>query len=314
MSLARWLREWLLPAVRSLAGALLTLVVVVALCLALLRQVPGGPFDSERLAPPEVQAALAARYRLDAPYWVQLGDYLGNAAQGDFGPSFQQADFNVAELIGAALPLTLGFGGGALLLALFLATLSGTAAGWQRGRVRRAADTLAGVLQATPKFVLGPLLVAWLALGWGWLPVSGYDQGPQGWILPVLTLALPQWAWLHRVVQQQVQAIRTSPSWRAALARGRHGWTLLRGDVLPLLWPRLSGASAPAAIALLTGSAVVEQVYAIPGMGRLLLNGAINRDYTLVLGVVVVSAALLLALGWLLEVWQRWLDPRLRPR
>lgn len=307
-------RRWLLAPLRGLVGAGLTLVAVIALCLALLRQVPGGPFDTERLAPAEVQAALAARYRLDQPYWVQLGDYLGNAVRGDLGPSFQQADFTVAELIAAALPLTLAFGSAALLLAVLLALLSGSAASWHAGRTARATGALANLLQATPKFVLGPLLVAGLALGLGWLPVSGHGQGAAGWVLPVLTLALPQWAWLHRVVAQQMHSIRNALPWRAALARGRSGWTLLRRDALPLLWPRLSAASVPVAIALLTGSAVVEQVYAIPGMGRLLLNGAINRDYTLVLGVVTVSAALLLLLGWWLDLLLCWLDPRLRPR
>jgi oligopeptide transport system permease protein len=310
---ALWSR-WLWPGLRDLGGALLTLVLVIALCLALLRQVPGGPFDAERLAPPEVQAALAARYRLDQSYWVQLGDYLGHAVQGDLGPSFQQADFNVAELIAGALPLTLAFGAAALLLAVLLALASGIVAGWREGWAARGGQALASVLQATPKFVLGPLLVGWLALAWGWLPVSGHGQGAAGWILPVLTLALPQWAWLHRVVAQQMAALRRSLPWRAAVARGLVGSALLWQFALPLLASRVAASGAPVAIALLTGSAVVEQVYGIPGMGRLLLSAAINRDYTLVLGVVAVSAGLLLAVGWLLEALQRWLDPRLRPR
>lgn len=310
---ALWTR-WLAPSLRDLGGALLTLVLVVALCLALLRAVPGGPFDSERLAPPEVQAALAARYQLDQPYWVQLGDYLRRAAVGDFGPSFQQADFSVAELMAAALPLTLAFGAAALVLAVLLALVSGMVAGTRGGWAARLGDSAASVLQATPKFVLGPLLVGWLALAWGWLPVTGHGQGAAGWVLPILTLALPQWAWLHRVMTQEMLSLRRSAPWRAALARGLAGSRLLRQLALPLLVSRLAASGAPVAIALLTGSAVVEQVYGIPGMGRLLLNAAVNRDYTLVLGVVTVSAGLLLLVGWLLELLQRWLDPRLRPR
>lgn len=293
-------------------GACLTLIVVIALCLLLLRSVPGGPFDQERMAPPEVQLALAQRYRLDQPFMVQLSDYLAALLRGDLGPSFQQSDFTVNQLLASALPLTLQLGGLALLVAMLMALLSASIAAGSRIGVRRGLSAMATLLQATPKFVLGPLLVLWLALAWRWLPVGGYGTGSIGLVLPILTLALPQWAWLHRVCLAQLQSIRGSAAWQAqrALGAGRRAlWWKLS---VPLLLPRLSVLSLPAAIALLSGSAVVEQVFAIPGMGRLLIQGALNRDYTVVLGVVTVTAALVLLLGLLTDLSARWLDPRLR--
>lgn len=297
----------------DLLSALATLVCVIALCLALLRMVPGGPFASEKAAPPEVQAALAERYGLDRAYLQQLGDYLLGVARGDFGPSFQQVDFSVGELIGQALPITLTLGVSALLLSLLLAALSAWLAAAQAARFPdRVLAVMSLAAQAMPKFVLAPLLVLWLAILWRWLPATSYDQGWQGWILPVLSLAIPQWAWLHRIARSALLETQASTAWRAASGRGRslhQRWLGLGGR---LLWPRLLNAAQPAAIALLTGSAVVEQVFALPGLGRLLVESALNRDFTLLLGTVSVSTALVLAIGWLSQVLVRALDPRLR--
>lgn len=299
---------------QRLLGLLCTLVAVIALCLLLLRNVPGGPFDQERMAPPEVQAALAERYRLDLPFHQQLGAYLEGLLRGDLGPSFQQADFTVSELLAAALPLTLQLGGLSLLLAILLAISSASLAALYGRSLPALLGSLATLLQATPKFVLGPLLVLWLALAWRWFPVGGHGTGAAGLVLPVLTLALPQWAWLHRVCLAQLQAVQGSAAWQAQRAQGHARLAMWRGLAWPLLAPRLCSASLPAAIALLSGSAVVEQVFSIPGMGRLLIQGALNRDYTVVLGVVSVTAALVLLLGVLADLGARWLDPRLRSR
>jgi oligopeptide transport system permease protein len=298
---------------RTLSAAI-TLVVVIGLCLALLRSVPGGPLDQERLAPPEVQAALAERYGLDLAFHQQLYRYLNALMHGDLGPSFQQADFSVNELLQSALPLSLQMGGLALLLAGLMALSSASLAMRDTSVLSPMLTTLATLLQATPKFVLGPLLILWLALAWRWFPVTGYGTGMLGLVLPILTLALPQWAWLHRVCLAELINTQDSTAWRAERARGAGALALWRQLAWPLLLPRLSIAVLPASIALLSGSAVVEQIFSIPGMGRLLIQGALNRDYTVVLGVVSVTAALVLLLGLLSDLCARWLDPRLRSR
>lgn len=297
---------------RRLALAAVSLVVLVALCLALLRAVPGGPFDQERLAPPEVQAALAARYALDRSYPEHLWHTLSGLLRGDLGPSFQQSDFTVEQLIGQALPLSLKLAGWAMGLAILLAVLSSQHAARSPGPPRLAWGSLATLLQATPKFVLGPVLILWLAVAWQVLPVAGYGMGWQGQVLPVLTLALPQWAWLHRVCLSEWQQVRRTPGWQAQRALGRPASVLWWGYGLRLLWAPLCRWCQPVLIALCSGSAVVEQLYGIPGLGRLLVQGAINRDYTVVLGVVCVTGLLVLLIGWLVDALVLLLDPRQR--
>ncbi|GMU43206.1 MAG: ABC transporter permease [Xanthomonadales bacterium] len=295
-----------------LATTAATLVLLAVTCLALLRAVPGGPFDQEKLAPPEVQAALAARYRLDQPFWVQAGDYLGGALRGDLGPSFQYADYSVTELLAAALPITLWLGGLAALLALALATaIGGLAAGWPGGP--RLAS-LAGLLAlAMPKFVLAPLLVLLFALSLRWLPSAGFGwDTPATWVLPVLSLALPQAALLLRVLVENLQAALASPPCIAALARGYGRARVVWRHALPLAAAQSLGFLGPVLVALLTGSAIVETVFAIPGLGRTLVGAALNRDYTLLLGAVLCVALIVAAINLVVDLLQWGLDPRVR--
>lgn len=289
-----------------------TLLVLAVTCLALLRAVPGGPFDQEKLAPPEVQAALAARYRLDQPFWTQVGDYLGAALRGDFGPSFQYADYSVAELLATALPITLVLGGLAALLAL---TLAGGGAGLlagRRGGLRLA--SWSGLLAlALPKFVLAPLLVLCFALTLRWLPSAGFAwDAPASWVLPVLSLALPQAALLLRVLAENLQAALASPPCVAALARGYGRARVVWRHALPLAAAQSLGFLGPVLVALLTGSAIVEIVFAIPGLGRTLVGAALNRDYTLLLGAVLCVAVIVATINLLVDLLQWWLDPRVR--
>lgn len=300
---------WLL---RRLLTTLATLVALVIVCLALLRAAPGGPFDQEKLAPPEVQAALAARYRIDQPFWVQVGDYLGNAAHGDLGPSFQYADYSVQELIQAAAPITLTLGGLAALLALITAIplaclLAPTRAG-------QAFTSFAGLLAlAVPKFVLAPLLILLFAVVLRWLPAGGFDWlQPRTWVLPVASLALPQFAVLLRALGENLKAALDSAPVLAARARGYAPTRVIWRHALPLALTQTLGFLAPVLVALLTGSAIVEQVFAIPGLGRYLVSAALNRDYTLLLGAVLTVACIVALINLAIEILQYALDPRVR--
>lgn len=293
---------------RRLAASGLALLLVLLLSFVLLRLAPGGPFDSERQAPPEVIAALEAHYGLDQPWATQFGQWLGDVLRGDLGPSFQYPGRQVSSLIGDALPLTLGLGAVALLLALLssvplalLATRPGMA--WPLG-------LLAQLLLIVPKFVWAPLLILLFAVSWQWLPAGGWDGGPTRAVLPVLTLAAPQLGVLLSALMQGLREAGHSEALLAARARGLPESTLLWSHALPLALPLLAACLPTVSIALFTGSAIVEQVFGLPGLGRLLVQAAINRDYTLVLGCVLVVSLLVALVNLLCEFVQRWLDPR----
>lgn len=295
-----------------LATTALTLLALVVLCLGLLRAVPGGPFDQEKSAPPEVQAALAARYRLDQPFWVQVSDYLSGAVRGDLGPSFQYSDYSVQELIASAAPITLLLGALAALLALLWAIPAACLLALRSGGLR-VASWASLLALAIPKFVLAPLLVLLFALHLGWLPAAGFEwAAPRTWVLPVLSLALPQFAVLLRALSENLRAAMDSPPVIAAMARGYRPARVIWVHALPLALLQTLGFLGPVLIALLTGSAIIEMVYSIPGLGRYLVSAALNRDYTLLLGAVLTVAVIVALINLFIEALQYLLDPRLR--
>ena len=292
--------------------ALLTLWLLATLCFVLLRAAPGGPFDSEKAAPPEVQAALAARYRLDRPLVAQYGAWLGDVLHGDLGPSFQYPDYTVNQLVGQALPVSALNGALALLLALALGVPLGTWAALRAGSwLDRALMLVAGLGLAVPKYVVAPLLVLLFSVTLHWLPAGGWGE-PGNLVLPVIALALPNLAYCARLTRASMLDVLGAEYLAAARARGLSEARLLFAHALrPALLPVVAWLS-PALINIVTGSAVVEQVFGIPGMGRFFVQGALNRDYTLVLGVVLVVGALIVLINALVDALRAWMDPRLR--
>lgn len=294
-----------------LLEALVTLWLLATLCFVLLRAAPGGPFDTEKSAPPEVQVALAEQFRLDQPLIVQYGAWLSDVARGDLGPSFQYPDYTVNQLIAQALPVSLLNGGLALLLALLVGIPLGVFAALRAGRwMDRTLMLLAGLGLAIPKFVAAPLLVLLFAVTLNWLPAGGWGEW-QNIVLPVIALALPNLAYCARLTRASMLETLSADYLRAARARGFSESRLLFSHALkPALLPVVAWLS-PALINVVTGSAVVEQVFGIPGMGRYFVQGALNRDYTLVLGVVLVVGALIVLINTLVDLLRAWLDPRL---
>lgn len=297
--------------------AFITLWLLATLCFVLLRAAPGGPFDTEKAAPPEVQAALAAQYRLDRPLPAQYAAWLGDVARGDLGPSFQYPDYTVNRLVATALPVSALNGGLALLLALALGIPVGV---WAACRAGRWSDRLlmfgAGLGLAVPKFVAAPLLVLLFAVTLHWLPAGGWGGTPieslRSMVLPVIALALPNIAYCARLTRASMLETLSADYLRAARARGLSETRLLFAHALrPGLLPVAAWLS-PALINVVTGSAVVEQVFGIPGMGRYFVQGALNRDYTLVLGVVLVVGALIVLINLLVDALRGWMDPRLQ--
>ena len=300
--------------VRRLLLFVPTLWAIATLTFFLMRLAPGGPFNAERDVPQAARAALAQKYGLDRPLAVQYVTFLGRAARLDFGPSYKFPTRQVREIILEGFPVSAELGGWALLVALLAGIPLGIIAAQ---RQNTAADTavmavaLAGV--SVPSFVLGPLLVLVFSLGLAWLPPALWE-GPPSRVLPVLTLSAAYVAYVARLTRAGMLEVLRQDFIRTARAKGlpervvvlRHA---LRLGLLPVL-----SYLGPAAAAVIMGSLVVEQVFAVPGLGRYLVYGAFNRDYTLVMGVVLFYAGFLMALNLLVDVAYAWLDPRVELR
>ena len=301
-------------AIRRLVGAVPTLLVIVTAAFFLMRLAPGGPFDDEQTLAPEIAANLEAAYGLDQPILVQYRNYLGGLLRGDLGPSFRYKDFEVSELIARGLPITAGLGAAALLLAVIAGVPLGMLAGRRRNRTSDhlvMGVALAGI--AVPNFVVAPLFALVFGVLLGWLPVSGWESGNLRYaILPVITLALPVIAYIARLTRGSLLEVLQAPHIRTARAKGLSESRILwRHAFKPTILPVVSFLG-PAAAALLTGSLVVEQIFGLPGVGRYFVQGAVNRDYTLVMGMVVFYAVLIVLLNLLVDLAYGWLDPRIR--
>jgi oligopeptide transport system permease protein len=297
-----------------LLGCLPTLFCIVTISFFVVRLAPGGPFDQEQALPPQIRANLDRLYGLDQPLGVQYLHYLNGLAHGDFGPSFKLRDFSVSELIAEGLPLSLTVGAAAMVLAVLLGISLGVAGALRRNTAADYGITTLVVLGvAIPSFVTGPLFALVFGLYLHWLPVAGWEPGePRYLILPVLTLALPIMAYVARITRGSLLEALRANYVRTARARGLGEIRVLwRHALRPALLPVVSYLG-PAAAYAVTGSLVVETVFGLPGTGRYLVQGAINRDYTLVMGMITVYGALTLALNLIADIVYGWLDPTVR--
>lgn len=301
-------------AIRRIATLVPTLFVIVTLSFVVIRLAPGGPFDEEQAVAPEIRANLERAYGLDAPLPVQYVRYLNGLVHGDFGPSFKFKDFTVGELIAQGLPISLTLGLSAVLLAVLFGVPLGTLAALRQNRptdfgVRSV--TVLGI--ALPGFVIGPLFALVFGLYLQWLPVAGWEAGdPRYLVLPILTLALPVTAYVTRITRASFLDVMRANHVRAARAKGIGEFRVIwRHSLRPALMPVVSYLG-PAIAAVMTGSLVVETLFALPGTGRYLVQGAINRDYSLVMGMIVVYGSFTLVCNLIADLVYSWLDPRVR--
>ena len=297
-----------------LAGAVPTLFIIVTLAFFLIRAAPGGPFDQEQTLPPEIMANLQRAYGLDQPIWTQYGRYLAAVLHGDFGPSFKYKDFSVTELIGQGFPVTLELGSIAMGLALILGVPIGTFAALHHNRAADyAAMSLAVVGIAIPSFVVLPFLGLLFGIYLHWLPVAGWEPGSiRHLALPVVALALAPLSVIARLVRGSMLEVLRSHFIRTAFAKGLPLHTVLvRHALRPALLP-VASYLPPAVASIMTGSLVVESIAGLPGIGRYMVQGALNRDYTLVMGMVIIYSTLLIVMGLLVDLLYAWLDPRIR--
>ena len=297
-------------------GAIPTLLLVIALAFMMVHAAPGGPFDDERVLPADVEANIAAAYHLDEPLPKQFARYLGGLVQGDLGPSYRYRDYTVAELIGSAFPLSLKLGAMAMALALIIGVTAGTEAALRQGsRIDRTVMAFSMTGISIPVFVIAPILVLLFAVKLHWLP-AGWSgaSGPGRYVLPVITLALPQIAYIARLTRASMIDVLGRDFIRTARAQGLGTRTVVRVHALkPAMLPVLSYLG-PAIAAILTGSVVVEEIFGIPGLGQFFVRGALNRDYTLVLGIVVFYATLIISLNLLVDILYGAIDPKVRYR
>ena len=299
---------------RRLLTAIPTLFVIVTISFFLIRVAPGGPFNQERGLNPVIKANLERQFGLDQPLWMQYLHYLNNLLHGNFGPSYNLPDFTVAELFKVGLPVSIQVGASALILALIIGTVLGILAALRQNKAADYAVIATATAGSTvPTFVIAPIYQLIFATTLALVPVATWGGGALvNKIGPIITLALPQIAIVARLMRgSMIEALR-SHHIRTARALGLSDWSIivkhaLRGALLPIV-----SYSGPAAAALLTGSIIVETIFQIPGVGRYFVEAALNRDYTLVMGTVVVIALFTILFNLIVDILYAAVDPRVR--
>jgi len=298
---------------KRLASAIPTLLLLITVAFFLIRIAPGGPFDAEKALPEDIKANLEAKYQLDQPLIIQYVRYLWQIVQLDLGPSFHYRDWTVNELIAQGAPVSFTLGALALVLAFTLGTALGA---WAALKQNSVADystmSVAMIGISIPNFVVAPLLVLVFAVTLGWLPAGGWSYSFSHLLLPTIALALPMVAYIARITRGSMIEVLHSGFIRTARAKGLpEREVIVQHALKPALLPVIS-YMGPAAAGILTGSVVIERIFTIPGIGSHFVQGALNRDYTLVMGVVIFYGVLIIVMNFLVDLLYAWLDPRIR--
>lgn len=297
-------------AIRRILGAIPTLFILLTLAFVLIRTAPGGPFDAERQLSPEIEQNLRAKYHLDEPLPQQYLRYLWNLAHFDFGPSFQYPDLSVNQLIAAGFPISAKLGLAALVFALALGIPIGVAAALYQNRGADYGLMAAAMLGISlPSFVLAPLMILLFAVYNDWLPAGGLG-GWQHLVMPVVALGAGIMAYVARLTRGSTVEVLRANYIRTARAKGLPMRRVLLVHALPAALTPVVSFLGPAAAAIVTGSVVIETIFGLPGLGQFFVQGALNRDYTLVMGVVLFYGVLIIAFNLVVDLLYAWLDPR----
>lgn len=298
--------------ISRLVQSLLALLVVISATFFMLRAAPGGPFTQEKAVTPEILRNLEAHYGMNRPLWQQYLSYLGHLAQGDLGPSFKYANRTVNEIVAEKFPVSAELGAEALIIALIVGIGLGLVAAIRRNTwIDYVASTFGMFGISVPTFVIGPLTVLAFAIHLGWFNASGW-YGPLDRVLPALTLGIAYAAPISRLTRGGMLEVLHQDFIRTARAKGASERRIvlhhaLRGGLLPVV-----AYLGPAIAGILTGSFVIETIFQIPGIGREFVNSAFNRDYTLVLGTVILYAVLIMGLNLAADIAQAWMNPKVR--
>ncbi len=304
---------------RRLLIAIPTMLAIITMAFLMMRAAPGGPFDGERKLPAATERAIAEKFGLDKPLHEQYLDYVGGVIQGDFGPSYKTLGKSVNDLIADGLPVSLTIGFLTMAISLVLGTALGIFAGL---RQNSAADfSVMGIAMvgiSVPSFVIGPILILLLALGAGIFAVGGLGTYPNigmSWhnmTLPVLTLSLAQIAIISRLMRASIIETMRANHIRTARAKGLSEWDVITRHALPSALLPLVSYAGPAMARVMTGSVVIEKIFGLPGLGSYFVDGALNRDYTLVMGAIIVYAGLIILLNLVADILYAMLDPKVK--
>src|ERR1700722_12530949 len=300
--------------VQRLVVAIPTLFVVITAAFFMMRAAPGNPFSTDRKLPPAIEKNIEAKYHFDRPLYVQYAEYVGGVLHGDLGPSLKYRDKSVLDIIKENYRVSLTIGLSAFVIAVFLGVSLGVIAALrQNGPADYTTMAIAILGVCIPSFVTAPLLQLALGSKLGWLPIAGWDNGsPPNLVMPIAVLSLPQIAIISRLTRAgMIEALRSNYV-RTARAKGLPEFRIvakhaIRAAVLPLV-----SYLGPAFAGLLTGSLIVERIFGLPGLGKFFVNSALQRDYTVVMGMVIFFAPLILLLNLLADVLYAALDPRVR--
>jgi oligopeptide transport system permease protein len=299
---------------RRILATIPTVLAVITICYFMLHATPGGPFDTERKVSPAVLANLEAKYHLDLPPWQQYLYYLNSLAHGDLGASFRYADWSVNDLVANALPVSLLIGGISMLVSIIIGVALGIASALkQNSHIDHFMMLIANIGSAFPSFVIGPVLVLVFAIWLPWLPSGGWNEFETKYmVLPIALLTFINISTIGRVMRGSLIEVLSSNFIRTARAKGLPLRTvIMRHAMRPAMLPVVS-VLGPLAISNITAAVVTETWFQLPGLGRLIVNGASNRDYTLVLGLVILVTVVAVTLNLLVDLAYAALDPKIR--
>ncbi|PQJ66448.1 oligopeptide ABC transporter permease OppB [Photobacterium angustum] len=299
---------------KRILEAIPTLLVLITISFFLMRFAPGNPFSSDRPLPPEVMANIEAKYGLDKPVLQQYTTYLGNIVQGDFGPSFKYKDFTVNELVAKALPVSAKIGFFAFIFALVMGVAVGTIAALKQNTwldYTIMSTAMAGVVM--PSFILAPVLIYIFSIKLQWLPAGGWQDGSTKFVLlPMFGMALLYVATFARITRGSMIETLNSNFIRTARAKGlSYPYIVIKHALKPALLPVVS-YMGPAFVGIITGSVVIETIFGLPGIGKLFVNAAFNRDYSLVLGITILIGSLTIIFNAIVDIVLATIDPKIR--
>ncbi|HIP75904.1 MAG TPA: oligopeptide ABC transporter permease OppB [Psychromonas hadalis] len=294
--------------------AIPTLLILITISFFLMRFAPGSPFSSERVLPPQVMQNINAKYGLDKPVFEQYTTYLGNVLQGDFGPSFKYKDYTVNELMSTALPVSAKVGAIAFVFALFFGVSVGTLAALKQNTwldYSIMSTAMLGIVM--PSFVLAPVLIYIFSINLGWLPAGGWLDGSFTYFaLPVLGMSMMYVATFARITRGSMIEVLNSNFIRTARSKGlSYSYIILNHALKPALLPVVS-YMGPAFVGIITGSVVIETIFGLPGIGKLFVNAAFNRDYSLVMGVTILIGFLFIVFNAIVDILLAYIDPKIR--
>jgi len=295
--------------------AIPTLLILIVISFLLMHSAPGGPFTSERPLPPEVLANIEAKYGLDKPLPVQIMNYVwGIVTDFDFGPSFRYKDRSVNDLIAGGFPVTLKYGFWSFLVAVSVGVTLGVIAALRHNTwADYAAVGVAVTGQVLPNFVMAPILVLIFTVWLGWLPGGGWEGGKiQFMIMPIIALSTSYFASIARITRSSMLEVLNSNFIRTAKAKGLpSSYIIWKHALKPASLPVLSYLG-PAFVGMITGSVIIDQFFSTGGIGLHFVNGALNRDYSTIMGVTVLIGSLTILFNMLVDIMYAWIDPKIR--